>query len=228
MKNPEKLVLHCANHHLSSTPSVRDALNQFRGNPENFNVRISEFDSVCQALIDVVSERKISTSDYYNCLMLKTELRDQPIPTLSQVINSQYRNPLRKGVSVFKEINLLIHSGKWEFPTQVKDPNQLVSGLLIEGYGLFLERLYEMPGLSRKFVLAFEEVLWNKFQGSNLLKDVLPWMIEENNSFSYGVKKGLEMKTLRDNDMPVIGLSASNTSRSVADFIRGLPILDDL
>ena len=75
---------------------------------------------------------------------------------------------------------------------EVKDPKVLTSALLIEGYGLFLERLYDAPGLARNFVLGFEEVLWNKFKKSRFLKDVLPWMIEERDAFSPKMSQELQ------------------------------------
>ena len=41
----------------------------------------------------------------------------------------------------FRDIQGKIRDGEWKFPAQVTNSNVLTSALLIEGYGLFIEKL---------------------------------------------------------------------------------------
>lgn len=174
-------------------------------NPESFHTRIDEFDQTCEALAETVSNPRMSRSDYFNVLKLKTELgKGAIVPTLSQIINSKNKFPLQTAIKTLRETNGFISSGKWTFPKETDNPNGLISRLLIETYALFLKRLYEIPRFSSQtFTLAFREVLWNKFQRSALLNDVLPWMQEEKNLFAYQVQQGLEHTVqVQNNEKP--------------------------
>lgn len=191
----QRLMLRGADVHLTSTPNIESTVNNIRRSPEDFNARIGEFSEGVETLSTELSSSNTDRMDYFNVFRLRNELEGRPLPTLAGIIDTKDRLALSVAQDTFRDINERINRGEWQFPTQVTDQGQLTSGLLIEGYGLFLKKLYDTPELSRVFVLAFEEVLWHKFQGSNILKDVLPWMIEERSNFAVRVERGLEKLT---------------------------------
>lgn len=202
----DKLLLRGARFNLGPNENTQHALEYAKLNPHEFHARVNKFDIACEALGQIVKDPGMSRSKYLNVLNLRIAFGKRsdgipPIPTLTSIVESKDKHSMSVASRVMREMNLLISSGKWQFPQEVKDPNRLLSRLLIQGYGLFLERLYEIPELSSQtFVLAFEEVLWNKFQGSNLLNDILPWMQEERDHLALGVRRGLEELEKRQTD----------------------------
>lgn len=77
----------------------------------------------------------------------------------------------------------LIRNGTWGYLKEIEDPGKIVSALLIEGYGLYLEEVYQKRGLARTFVIAFEEVLGTEYPNSSLFRDIRGWILEEGEDF---------------------------------------------
>lgn len=182
--------------HLSDIPNVSQALTEIDVNPGEYNLRIREFDIAIAAFNLLVDAESNPGEEYLNLLRVRRTVDGYPLPTFQSALRSLLRDGDRHifsaAAETFADINTKTETGEWKFPSEVTDPNRLTSALLIEGYGLFLERLYNKPGLARSFVLGFEEVLWNRLRGSKILKDVLPWMIEEHNAFSHKMSKELK------------------------------------
>ncbi|MBI2601381.1 hypothetical protein HYW42_05530 [Candidatus Daviesbacteria bacterium] len=192
----QRLMLKGADLYLGAIPNVRRRTTEIKNDPASFEVRISEFHAGLDTLSKVISpEAELDRMNYFNVVALGNELEGKPIPTPEGIISSRDNSTISVAQDTFREIRQRVTRGEWQFPNEVEEQGKLTSGLLIEGYGLFLEKLYDNPRLSRLFVLALEEVLWNEFQDSNLLRDVTPWMIEERSEFAVRVEKGLEKLT---------------------------------
>lgn len=197
----DRLVRLEARRHLAETPTIRDALGFFRNNPEDFAVRVSEFQRTCDHLNCLLFRDQVDESLYGNVRKLKEKLSEpQTIPTpalyaamvQATLASGDHQETYTAVYKSFKDIRARIDSWEWQFPHEVTDPHQLASALLIEGYGVFLERLLENPAISRDFVLAFEEVLFTNSPDSSLLHDVVGWMKEEKEDFSPGVAQLLD------------------------------------
>jgi len=178
--------------YLNDIPNVSSALTEFNANPGEFNARVKEFTTVLVAFNMTTCLESNLGAEYLNVLQYRRAMGRYPVPMPQSILSDHNRYFLHIAAETLVDINLKTKKGEWKFPTEVKDPKVLTSALLIEGYGLFLERLYDAPGLARNFVLGFEEVLWNKFKKSRFLKDVLPWMIEERDAFSPKMSQELQ------------------------------------
>lgn len=172
---------------LRGTENIRKALLWIKHNPEGLRNRINEFDLVCEDMNSLFS----STQDngrFGNVISLKEKLSGNKVLKLSELTGGLKADgpiPLSTIEDTFKDIDQLTKTGEWKFPTSIIDnPNQLASALLIEGYGLLLEKHFGKKGLARVFVLSFEEVLWSNHKDFETLRDVKPWMVEEANDFS--------------------------------------------
>lgn len=184
-----------AKNRLSETENVDNALHWIRNNPESLTKRISEFDQTTGSLNDLLQTdaESIDPGRYSNVIKLKGQLPESgQLPTMDRLVKES--NPRFEGKrtieydvieSVYKEMDRLIKEKEWQFPTQTANaPNIIASGLLIEGYGLLLEKHLDTEDLARTYVLAFEEVLFENYHNSELLEDVAPWMLEDISDFS--------------------------------------------
>jgi hypothetical protein len=149
---------------------------------------------------------RLDRSLFCNLLSLQEKIGAISLPTLSALAREYSGDQIIKESTRdgFNKIGHLIELGKsgdskgWQFPTKITDnPNQLTTGFLIEGYGVFLEDFFQLKDLSlaKDFVLAFEETLIIRRPSSPLLPDVIGWMSEEKACFSEGVKRLID-KTL--------------------------------
>lgn len=187
---------------LRQTNNVRDALQWISRNPEGFATRVSEFEDTIGAMNDLMLGDAIDARRYGSVAALRGFfVEGEPISTPSDLVTlyddwreyGEYEETGRVMQSFFPKIHNIIATHQWEFPTQITDnPNKLASGLLIEGYGQLMEDLYEKPGLARKFVLGFEEVLISQRPDAAILSDVIDWMAEEKDDFSPAVKADIE------------------------------------
>lgn len=220
--------------------NLRNALLWIGHNPEGFATRVIEFEDT----ISVINTRTFfeggERPKRKNLVALKGSMAQnhQPLKHLSELITicdhletSDYYGDIGKKIeSLFPRLNDGILSRKWEFPhTIIDNPNKLASGLLIEGYGQLLEDMYDMPGLARQFVLAFEETLMLQDSESQLLQDVVGWMAEEKNEFSPVVRVRIEEELLPATEMEKAALRINKRFRSggeaheVLDDIRKFP-----
>lgn len=185
--------------HLRGTENIRKALLWIKHNPEGLRSRIEEFDLVCEDMNFLFSSTQDSDR-FGNVIYLKEKLSGSKVLKLSELtggLKTDESVPLSTIEDTFKDIDQLTKSGEWKFPTSIIDnPNQLATALLIEGYGLLLEKHFGKKDLARSFVLSFEEVLWSNHKDSKTLGDVKPWMIEEANDFSPKITKELKESNL--------------------------------
>ena len=185
-----KVLRHEARRFFGDIPNIANAINEVRANSEQYNARIAEFHRVLGDFADIQIYREDPGERFLHAKRF-TGLRFPPtevFPSLSWVM-AEYSFSKNAKTSLaaketFRDIQGKIRDGEWKFPAQVTNSNVLTSALLIEGYGLFIEKLTGEEGMARTFVLGFEEMLWNRFRDSEILKDVLPWMIEERDEFS--------------------------------------------
>lgn len=176
----------------ASHPNIVRAVQEASQNKEPFMDRVKEFHEVCLEFNNLIGSRMMPPYDkYYRVGFVRNILERKPFPLPSELILSKDKQVRTTAQYAFQEVSQKIAEQEWKFPTEESDPNVIASGLLIEGYGLFLARYYGDPVLARQFVLGFEEVLWNEFPNSKMLGDVKPWMLEDKKYFSKEVRQGL-------------------------------------
>lgn len=192
--NPESRALRYeAAMHLRRTENIRRALLWAKKHPEELQSRIEEFDgNLTQMTTLSETIETLNPNLYPNLIKLAEDFWFSDLYPISKIVQThwewQENNPHRWVIesipSAFWLVNRKIISGEWTFPTTITDnPGKLASGLLIEGYGLwvkyFVAPIVQEPDLDRRFLLAFEEVLFMHRPDSKLLKDVKDWMREE-------------------------------------------------
>lgn len=169
-----------AAHHLSGIPNVRGALLEFGKNPEVFSDRVTEFGQTLGTMNTLLRGSDLDANTFGKLVELRSCLPVLRFPALGEAGVGSIQD-------TFLTLRQKITSGEWEFPTQIMDnPNHLASGLLIKGYGLFLERIYKQEDLARKFVLAFKEFIYNTHPESLIVGDVVKGMRAEADEFSPG------------------------------------------
>lgn len=197
----DKVLLYEAGQRLREIGNIRNAWRWIRQNPEGFAVRVYEFNNAQKRMNEILMGPLLNLNLYGNVLALRDNIGGKDTPLmLDEAIGMYGPAAIASGFGYY---NLKVHdtfrliadktaSEEWKFATSITDnPNQLASALLIEGYGLFIEQLYETPLLGKKFVLGIEEVLFNTQPNARLLKDVLGWMKAESGDFSPGVASKL-------------------------------------
>ncbi len=199
-KPVDRVLRSTAIHYFRDIPNVVLGLLLISENPEPFQKRVILFDEVLNHLNFLRREavwEPIDPDYYRDVIELNRVLGDQPLPALKELVGlcEAQGNLIEK---VFTEIKRKVARKKWKFPTQVKDPNLLASGFLIEGYGLFAERYFRKRGLAKTCVLGFEAALLAQARYAeenppiDLFEDILPWMLEEKDNFPPSVKQELE------------------------------------
>jgi len=183
-------------------PEIQDKVDQVEIFPISWAKRLQQFDSVIAKMNEMIMSPEVISPDYYqDVLILKDQFGPKELPALSEILQKMTLKKHSKVDDAFlinnayKMIrNQIGKGGDWSWVTQVTDPFQALSGLLIEGYGLALSYLYDgNPQIKRSFVKAFEEVLWTSGP-SLLLRDVLPWIKEENKDFPSKIQQEILTK----------------------------------
>ncbi len=181
-------------------PNLARALKETSQDKKPYMARVKEFHKVCDAFNSIITDTKSPGEGYLRASGVRNVLEKKPFPTPVGAIASKDESILLFAERAFDQTAQKIKLGEWEFANTQNDPGILTSGLMIEGYGLFLAELYNKPELAQDFVLGFEEVLWNEFQGCQMLHDVLPWMIDDREKFSAKVRKGLDALDPKENE----------------------------
>ncbi|MBI2430713.1 MAG: hypothetical protein HYV39_01715 [Candidatus Levybacteria bacterium] len=191
--------------HLRGNENIRRALRFFSVREEGFAMRVGEFENVCQRLGSLIEgEDIIDPMIYKNVSKLKSMVGSREAPkTLIESIEKceglreagEYGETDRIA-NALSLTNQKISSGEWPFVQQITDdPNKLASAVLIEGFGIYTEKLMNEPeqsGMERTVVLALEEVLLENYPNSALLQDVVGFMKEEKADFGEGTQARLE------------------------------------
>lgn len=194
-------------------PNVMRAMDAINTHPEvraAFDRRVVEFDQTLTLLNFQLNQ--FDEADYYyseKVGLLHQLLGGKSLPTLQDIsVGIQTKRSGEKNTNAiymsrmvgttFDCVRYFTKEGSWTFPTKVTDPAELSTLLLIEGYGVYTansrgEKSVYDEELARTFVLAFEEVLFRAYPQSELLRDVLEWMIEERGDFSEEIKRDLDL-----------------------------------
>lgn len=216
--NPEANALYWeTKRHLGQIENISRALIWVKKHREELQSRADEFDSNLALMITLSENPQALDPNLYPNLIELIQDIEWPgdLRPLSEIVQT-HRD--RRGInphpliiesvkSTFELVNRKIISREWTFPTTItNNPGKLASGLLIEGYGLFLKDYHatvkEKPNLSREFVLAFEEVLFMHRPNSKLLADVRDWMKEEAAGFSPYIAARLQDNPLQNTRPP--------------------------
>lgn len=204
-ENPptDQLTLDRIREELPDWEAGKDVLAWVEAHPQGWQQRLAEFDDTIATLNRMVSGQAPLDLNYHTDVAVLKQAGVSPLPTLKELAclpipGSSPRD--RVGFScrlIGKAFQMIreemVPGGSWHWLTEITEPHQALSGLLIEGYGLLLSRARVRPGfdLQRTFVLGFEEVLWTKAkqlawdkqEQLKLLNDVVPWVVEEKGSF---------------------------------------------
>ncbi|MBI1919183.1 hypothetical protein HYS29_01190 [Candidatus Microgenomates bacterium] len=180
---------------LGSLPGTKSALDFFDNNPSELESRVNEFEVIIWGLNSLLIFPSTDFSVFINVGNLREMMPPQSaIPSLADIYSERRRRSRTRALVArsLEEIEQNAANGEWQFPRIDPQPGRQASGLLIEGFGLFLEKYYNKPGLARTFVLAFEEVVLTHLPGSRILEDVLEWMIEDREHFSPAIQEMLQ------------------------------------
>lgn len=190
--------------HLRKEPNIGESLRFFSLNGAGFAQRVGEFEDVCRKLNFLLEDQDgIDPMLYKNVVELKDMLGSfGPPRTLAESIG--ICQELREegdyvetsGIAnAFDTMKEKIASGEWGFVRQISDDRtKLASALLIEGYGVYTEKIMNEPedsGIARRVVLAFEEVLLVNYPDSALLRDVVGFMRIEKADFGTRLQERL-------------------------------------
>jgi hypothetical protein len=183
---------------------VNDVLSWVEANPQGWEQRVAEFDQTITTMNQMLASQTPVSSDYHHDFLALKEVGITSLPTLGELASLKPPENLTKGRLEFscKLIGGALNQvkeqmapgGTWNWVTNITEPHQALSGLLIEGYGYLLSQAHPeaRADLRRNFVLAFEEILWTNAKESSwgetprqvsLLNDVILWMTEEKDSF---------------------------------------------
>ena len=173
--------------YLRHTEGIRNALKWAHQNPMELEKRLEEFDVVL-ATLNYHYPENLDPNRYAGVIAFRNHAGGATLPSLSDLflkgkkgrnddVAKQYESqgPLYPTIQYsFEQIASLIKERNWQFPHQLTDnPNLLISALLIEGYGVFVEKYLKKEDLARTFVIAFEEILYSFHQeGSTLYPDI--------------------------------------------------------
>lgn len=195
--SPDRHVRYLATKCMGRVPVIKDTLEAVSGDPPLLAARGRQFDEVLNQLsYYLVAHDGVRNPELYpNVAALREQvggvwLSEKGIGTLSEGYqrarrsNDEEIRTFQIAENTFKEVAGLITNGDWNYVNGIEDPGVRISALLIEGWGLFLERVTEIEGIRPIFVRAFEEVLGSDYPKSDLWKDVCPWVLEERDSFS--------------------------------------------
>lgn len=188
-------------------PELQSQSTWIKEHPRNWNKRLQEFDEVIEVINDMLTVPEAVSCDYHqDVLDLKERLEINELPSLSTMLDrikikeQPKSNESLLVTNAFNTIKKQLgDDGDWHWVTEITNPFQALSGLLIEGYGLALSYLYDGdPQVKRLFVKAFEEVLFTenktlledktrqRKEGKThykILDDVILWMVGEREDF---------------------------------------------
>lgn len=210
VENPVvEAILYEAIHSFRSSENLKSAVQQVILEPKRLNYRIAAFDYNLDTLNSLIRQPEDKIEDdphlpiyYLHTLSLKRVLASLSLPSINGIVSliNDYHEQevLRMVRKTCLEINQNALSDRWKFLNQEKDVNKLITGTLIEGYGLFLEKLYpdlKDMDLRQTFVCSFEEVLIINNPVLLILKDAIDWMNEDKMNFTAAVREQVKLRT---------------------------------
>jgi len=192
MTTPAEALIGKAAWTFRESPRILKALRTVKENPQALDHRLIEFDHLIVTLNQLFNQT-LDKDQYQHVIKLKAQLNNQKIPSLFNTHLRVYQSGngiLQDVLAVFKETK------QWAWLEEVPNDYQLISGLLIEGFGSFLSKQHQNDeSIQRNFVLAFEEVGLFNHPSSHIMKDVFPWLIEEKTAFPLKAQKQIDQLT---------------------------------
>lgn len=201
--SPDRHIRLLAGRTMRTIEPIRDALELTKSNPEQLGERGFIFDSALAILQSfLLSPKDVQKESTYSNL---EKLRDMNIPNSVFGNSISWLSAKYQGIDeipisseeasnnavlyataeqTFSIVADRIKSGEWSYVNDIKDSGVVISALLIEGWGEFLESLTQIEGVRPIFVRALEEVLGTDFSDSALWRDVKPWVLDEADLFS--------------------------------------------
>lgn len=101
-------------------------------------------------------------------------------------------------------------------------------GMVIEGYGRYLEKKYSggkkelETQIGRTFVLALEAVAFTGYRNSKLVSDIINWMREEKDSFPVQIAEKLEEKLHKLTSLEILAIRGRARALGEKLCIEGL------
>ncbi|MBI2601208.1 hypothetical protein HYW42_04585 [Candidatus Daviesbacteria bacterium] len=196
-----RIIRYEARKRLSEATNVRTALNIINTSPADFAQRTAELEAAILQTGSLFGRNRLNPRLYRDISALKLQLGADHPHTLDEWVG-MYQEGLKGEAfaatprffdGTYARLNRLIvaKENPFTFATQIQNPNQLASGLLLEGYGFFLGQFHGNPEIARTTVLALEACLLLHFPKASLLSDVICWMKEEKADFPSGIAKRL-------------------------------------
>lgn len=166
---------------LKLAPNLDRVVEELPEQASELETRVRTFERTISSLNLMLTREDalVNPRFYSNVLKLKKDFGVGKLPNLATLSE----NP-KEVLKTFRELRKRIGNGEWGYIKEIEDSGKIETALLIEGFGLHLERTNKKKGLSRQFVLAFEEVLIMHAAGMPLEKDARFWMREEKEAFS--------------------------------------------
>lgn len=177
--------------HFYQFREVIEALRFFDRNPQVLSRRVEELDVVIAGMNGLLTARPSRDGVFINLENFREAIGPGAcIPTLVELQGrfldgeADTQNLIE---ATFNDMEQEIANGSLNLPPAP----ELASILLLQGYGLLLEKHFKINGLRALFVLACEEVLVTKLSGSKLLEDMLDQMLGHKELFSPQVQEKL-------------------------------------
>jgi len=179
---PSKEILDKASAAFSGSERISKAVEYFNKNPKEFDERALEFDMIVMKMNSLMKSG-IEDDVFRDVTNLAKMLPDGKLPTLLD-LSQQVKEDTDSGKEMLELIRATFEEVKgWNWVKDLESDYQLASGILIEGYGELLAKKTKNPKVKRNFVLGFEEVGIVEHPEVGIIKDVLPWLIEEKTEF---------------------------------------------
>lgn len=209
---PEKLpvgeaILVKARWRFRDIPQIKEEIRWINESSLEFRQRIGEFDDNLVALNRILSYSQVNPEYFRDVIALKGLLPEnirKSLPTLQELVflcqskgqGEAAESPIIKAIEgAFEEIHKHIQSRAWRPPTSKSVyPYLRTSKLIIDTYGIFLEKWSQRAGLANIFSLAFEEVLFTRSPDSALFKDILPWMFQRLSDYPSKIRHAFGFK----------------------------------
>ncbi|MBU2051987.1 MAG: hypothetical protein U1C56_00225 [Candidatus Curtissbacteria bacterium] len=198
IKSVDDAILDQAAWTFKDSERVRSAIHFLKENPKEFQVRTEQFDMLVREMNKMMQKGSIDPYNFNHLNLLAEQLDGKKIPQLFDLsLQRQLKKLTGKGDATIVDgiDKAFTETGTWTWPQDVTNDNQLASGVLIEGFGYLLEKLTGVDDVKRNFVLAFEEVGIIKVPNISIMRDVMPWLVEEKEAFSPGAQRVIEKLT---------------------------------
>lgn len=181
--------------HFYQFREVREALRFFDRNPLELSERVEELDVVAGGMNGLLTACPSRDGVFVNLENFREAIGSGAcIPTLVDLQGhfldgeADTQNLIE---ATFDDMEQEIASGEFNLPPAPDQSGRFASMLLMRGYGLLLEKHFQITGLREIFVLAFEEILVTKLPESRLFEDLLGQILGHKELFSPRVQQEL-------------------------------------